>query len=59
MTYTVPGCYTTDGQPVVVSDKSQVIYPSEVEGRASPTPAQAAASVLKAIAQITPQPGVL
>jgi len=58
VSYTVPGCYTTDGQPVVVADRSVVIVPP-FEGKAQPTPAQAAASVAKAIAALTPQPSIL
>jgi hypothetical protein len=52
MSYTVPGCYTGDGKPVVVGDRSVVIYPLSNEGRAVPTPAQGAANALKAIANI-------
>lgn len=52
MTYTVPGCYTSDGKPVVVGDRSVVIMPPVSEGRAYPTPAQGAAQALKAIATI-------
>lgn len=52
MTYTVPGCYTGDGKPVVVADRSVVIPPPVTEGRAVPTPAQGAAQALKAIATI-------
>lgn len=60
MTYTVPGCYTGDGKPVVVADRSVVIAPPVPEGRAIPTPAQGAAQALKAIATIpAPNPGIL
>lgn len=60
MTYTVPGCYTTDGKPVVVSDRSVVVMPLGPEGRAIPTPAQGAAQALKAIATIPAKnPGIL
>jgi len=57
VSYTVPGCYTTNGQPVVVTDRSVVIVPP-FEGRAWPTPAQAAANVVAAIAALTPQPSI-
>ena len=53
----MPGCYTTNGQPVVVTDRSVVIVPP-FEGRAWPTPAQAAANVVAAIAALTPQPSI-
>ena len=60
MTYIVPGCYTGDGQPAVVADRSFVIYPLQNEGRAVPTPAQGAQQALKAIANIpAPNAGVL
>lgn len=60
MSYTIPGCYTGDGKPVVVGDRSVVVYPVVNEGRAVPTPAQGAAQALKAIATIPAKnPGVL
>lgn len=58
MTYTVPSCYNADGTPVVVADKSVVIYPAVREGRAQPSPATAAANVVKAIAALSPQAGL-
>ena len=61
MAVTIANCYLTDGTPATAASSVDVIYPSHKEGKAQPTPAQAAANVAKAIAALssTPQPGLL
>jgi len=61
MAITVANCYLTNGTPATAASSVDVIYPSKREGVAQPTPAQAAANVVKAIAALsaTPQPGLL
>jgi hypothetical protein len=59
MSITAPGCYTTDGQPVTVDGAWVLIKPLNYEGRTQPSPAQAAAKVLAAIATLPKQPSIL
>jgi len=60
-TITIPNCYTTQGLPATAASLQEVIYPPVQEGAQIPTPAQAAANITAAIANLvnTPQPGLL
>lgn len=61
MTYTVPGCYTTSGQPVTTTNAADVIRPWPREAPANPAPSRAAANLAAALRLQSPaqQPGVL
>jgi hypothetical protein len=61
MSYTIPGCYTATGQPVVVASAADVIKPSQREEKANPSPARAQANLdaARRLQSPTQQPGVL
>ena len=60
MPYTVPGCYTTSGQPVTTANAANVIKPWPREEQANPAPSRTAANLAAAqrLQSPTQQPGV-